>query len=158
LLHRIGAGKKLKDELSAAEALRVADEIARAGVPYVMLCGGEPLVVPHFFDVAEALGNAGVALKIETNGQRFDGGVAARTRAPADSLRAGKHRRRHAGDLWRQRPAASLAKVHAACRAVREAGMPLEVTFAPTRLNLHEAERVIERARGLGAFRFNTGG
>ena len=34
---------------------------------------------------------------------------------------------------------------------------PLEITFAPTRLNIHEAEDVIERARSLGAFRFNTG-
>jgi MoaA/NifB/PqqE/SkfB family radical SAM enzyme len=57
----------------------------------------------------------------------------------------------------RQRPAASLAKAHAACRAVHDAGMPLEVTFAPTRLNLHEARLVVERARSLGAFRFNTG-
>jgi len=35
--------------------------------------------------------------------------------------------------------------------------MPLEITFAPTRINLHEAEQVIERAHSLGAFRFNTG-
>jgi MoaA/NifB/PqqE/SkfB family radical SAM enzyme len=35
--------------------------------------------------------------------------------------------------------------------------MPLEITFAPTRLNIHEAESVIERARVFGAFRFNTG-
>ena len=35
--------------------------------------------------------------------------------------------------------------------------MPLEITFAPTRLNLHEAEAVIELAADLGAFRFNTG-
>ena len=37
------------------------------------------------------------------------------------------------------------------------AGLPLEVTFAPTRLNIHELPAVIERARALGAFRFNTG-
>ena len=57
----------------------------------------------------------------------------------------------------RQRPGGSLARAHAACRAVRDAGLPLEVTFAPTRLNIHEAEQVIARARSLGAFRFNTG-
>ena len=150
-------GKKLKDELDESEALRVAGEIARVGVPYVMLCGGEPLVVPHFFAVAEALGEAGVALKIETNGQRFDATIARRlSRLPIRSVQVSLD-----GDTQetyaRQRPGASLAKVHAACRVVREAGMPLEVTFAPTRLNLHEAEQVIERARDLGAFRFNTG-
>jgi MoaA/NifB/PqqE/SkfB family radical SAM enzyme len=56
-----------------------------------------------------------------------------------------------------QRAGGSLAKAHAACRAVRAAGLPLEVTFAPTRLNIHEAEAVIDQAQALGAFRFNTG-
>src|SRR6476469_10904576 len=71
-------GKRLRDELDSREAMRVVDEHERNDVPYVMLCGGEPLVVPHFFAIAEALGNAGVQLKIETNGQRFDAGIAER--------------------------------------------------------------------------------
>jgi MoaA/NifB/PqqE/SkfB family radical SAM enzyme len=150
-------GKRLPDELSHDEALAVADGIIAAGVPYVMLCGGEPLVVPHFFAIAETLGAAGVHLKIETNGQRFDATVAARLAAlPIRSIQVSLD-----GDTeavyGRQRPGGSLAKAHAACRAVRAAGLPLEVTFAPTRINIHEAEDVIERARDLGAFRFNTG-
>ena len=150
-------GKKLSDELDAREAMHVADEIVRSAIPYVMLCGGEPLVVPHFFELAEALGRAGVQLKIETNGQRFDAGVAERlARLPIRSVQVSLD-----GDTQetyeRQRPGASLAKAHAACRAVRDAAMPLEITFAPTRINIHEAELVIERARALGAFRFNTG-
>ena len=43
-----------------------------------MLCGGEPLIVPHFFAIAETLGKAGIQLKIETNGQRFDARAAER--------------------------------------------------------------------------------
>ncbi len=62
----------LPDELNAEEALRVAEDLIRNDVPYVMLCGGEPLVVPHFMALAEKLGSAGVQLKIETNGQRLD--------------------------------------------------------------------------------------
>jgi len=150
-------GKRLPDELSAQEAMLVAAEIIRNEVPYVMLCGGEPLVVPHFFQVAEALGAAGVRLKIETNGQKFDARVAERlARLPIRSIQISLD-----GDSQevyeRQRPGGSLAKAHAACRAVREAGLPLEVTFAPTRINLHEAGAVIRRAHEIGAFRFNTG-
>jgi MoaA/NifB/PqqE/SkfB family radical SAM enzyme len=150
-------GKRLPDELNADEAMQVVAELIRNEVPYVMLCGGEPLVVPHFFSLAEALGAAGVRLKIETNGQRFDSGVAARlARLPIRSIQVSLD-----GDSQevyeRQRPGGSLAKAHAACRAAREAGLPLEITFAPTRLNLHEAGAVIQRARALGAFRFNTG-
>ena len=150
-------GKRLPDELTREEAVRVARDIARSGVPYVMLAGGEPLVSPHFFDVAEALGEAGVQLKIETNGQRFDAAIARRlARLPIRSIQVSLD-----GDTQetyaRQRPGGSLAKAHAACEAVRAENLALEITFAPTRLNLHEAEAVVARARALGAFRFNTG-
>lgn len=150
-------GKALTDELDRDEALRLADEIVAAQVPYVMLCGGEPMVVPHALEIAERLGAAGTQLKIETNGQRFDAETAAilarlPVRSVQISLDAGRPE-----TYARQRPGASLAKVHAACRAVREAGLPLEVTFAPTRLNIEELPAVIERARAIGAFRLNTG-
>ena len=150
-------GKRLHDELTSEEALRLAADIVRNEVPYVMLCGGEPLVSPHFFTLAEVLGNADVQLKIETNGQRFDANSAERlARLPIRSIQISLD-----GDTQavyeRQRPGGSLAKAHAACHAVREAGLPLEITFAPTRINIHEAGAVIARARQLGAFRFNTG-
>jgi MoaA/NifB/PqqE/SkfB family radical SAM enzyme len=139
------------------QAMAFAAEIVKAEVPYVMLCGGEPLTVRHFTDVAEYLGQAGVMLKIETNGQLFDDALARRlAKLPIRSIQISLD-----GDTQavygRQRPGASLAKTHDACRAVRDAGLPLEVTFAPTQVNIHEVEAVIERARSLGAFRFNTG-
>jgi MoaA/NifB/PqqE/SkfB family radical SAM enzyme len=150
-------GKRLPDELDREEAMKVVGEIVRNEVPYVMLCGGEPLVAPHFFELAEALGAAGIQLKIETNGQRFDDQAARRlAHLPVRSIQVSLD-----GDTQevygRQRPGGSLARAHAACRAVRAAGLPLEVTFAPTRINLHEAPAVIRRARELGAFRFNSG-
>src|SRR5689334_8406107 len=65
-------GKRLPDELNLEETMKVAREIVRNEVPYVMLCGGEPLVAPHLFELAEALGAAGIRLKIEANGQGLD--------------------------------------------------------------------------------------
>lgn len=150
-------GKRLPDELAPDEARRIAREIAAAAVPYVMLAGGEPMVSPSFWDVAETLGDAGVNLKIETNGQKVDAAVASRLASlPIRSVQVSLD-----GDAEstyaRQRPGGSLARAHAACEAVVAAGLPLEITFAPTRFNIHEAAAVIERARRLGAFRFNTG-
>jgi len=150
-------GKRLRDELDADAAMRVAAQIIANDVPYVMLCGGEPLVVPHFLSIAESLGRAGIDLKIETNGQKLDGAIVERlARLPIRSIQISLD-----GDTeavyQRQRPGASLAAAHAACIAVRDAGLPLEVTFAPTRHNIHEAAPVLARARALGAFRFNTG-
>jgi MoaA/NifB/PqqE/SkfB family radical SAM enzyme len=150
-------GKRLADELDERQALALARELVSNEVPYVMLCGGEPLVVPHFFVLAEALGEAGVQLKIETNGQRLDAAAVKRlARLPIRSVQISVD-----GDTeevyGRQRPGGSLAKAHEACRLVRAAGLPLEITFAPTRINIHELRAVVGRARALGAFRFNTG-
>ena len=122
-----------------------------------MLCGGEPLVVPHFLALAEELGRAGVQLKIETNGQRFDAAVAERlARLPIRSVQISLD-----GDTEDdlRAPAGRRVAGGGARRLPRRArgGLPLEITFAPTRINLHEAGQVIERARSLGAFRFNTG-
>lgn len=150
-------GKRLADELSADEALRLAEEIITAEVPYVMLCGGEPLIVPHFLDLAQRLGGAGIQLKVETNGQRLDAALAERlARLPVRSVQVSLDA--DTPETYaRQRPGGSLEKAYAACRAVRAAGLPLEITFAPTRLNIHETRAVIDRAVSLGAFRLNTG-
>ena len=150
-------GKRLADELTADEAIALAADIVRSDVPYVMLCGGEPLTVPHFFAVAETLGDGGTMLKIETNAQTLDEAAVRRlARLPIRSIQVSLD-----GDTQdvyaRQRPGASLARAHDACRMIREAGLPLEITFAPTRHNIHQAEAVIARAQALGAFRFNTG-
>src|SRR5262249_4642961 len=120
-------GKRLPDELDRDEAMRLVSEIVRREVPYVMLCGGEPLVAPHFCELAEALGTAGIQLKVETNGQRFGEEAARRlARLPVRSIQVSLD-----GDTQevyeRQRPGGSLAKAHAACRAVHEAGLPLEI-------------------------------
>lgn len=150
-------GRRMPGELSRCEAMALASQILQGGVPYVMLVGGEPTIVPHFLEVAERLGQGGVQLKIETNGQTFTKELAASlARLPVRSLQVSLD-----GDTQavyaKQRPGGSLEKAHAACRLAVEARLPLEITFAPTRINIHEAEAVIDRAAGLGAFRFNTG-
>lgn len=150
-------GKTLPNELSTEEAIRLAEEIIRTKVGYVMLCGGEPLRASYFLAVATMLGEAGIQLKIETNGQMLDDVTIRRlARLPIRSIQISLDA--DTEDIYRrQRPGSSLAKAHAACRAVRAAGLPLEVTFAPTRLNIEQIDAVIERSRTLGAFRFNTG-
>ena len=147
-------GKALPHELSRERALSLCGEIAAAGVPYAMIVGGEPTLVPHFAAVCRALSDGGVLLKIESNGMAFDAsalkGLAVRSvQISIDGATPSV--------FAAQRPGGDLATVLASCRAVRAAGLPLEITFAPSRLNIHEAEAVIALAVELGAFRFNTG-
>lgn len=150
-------GRPAPNELSREEALTLARQVVEAQVPYVMLCGGEPLIVSWFWEAAELLGKGGVELKIESNGQLLDAAAAARlAKLPIRSVQISLD-----GDTQavyaKQRPGGDLAKAHSACRAVAQAGLPLEVTFAPTTVNIHEASAVARRALELGAFRFNTG-
>ena len=150
-------GRAMPGELDRAQALELVRQISQADVPYVMLCGGEPTIVPHFLEVAEILGKAGVYLKIETNGQKFDEALGRRLSAlPIRSIQVsldGATQEVYA----KMRPGASLESAASAARLAVKLGMPLEVTFAPTRLNIHEAEQVIDLVASLGAFRFNTG-
>lgn len=147
-------GKALPNELSRERALKLAREIVAAGVPYAMIVGGEPTLVPHFAEVCRVLSDGGVLLKIETNGMAFDPSVlkGLAVRSVQISL-DGATQETYA----KQRPGGDLGRVLAACRATVAAGLPLEVTFAPTKLNIHEAKAVLDLAVSVGAFRFNTG-
>jgi MoaA/NifB/PqqE/SkfB family radical SAM enzyme len=147
-------GKALPGELARERALSLCGEIAAAGVPYAMIVGGEPTLVPHFLDVCRTLSDGGVLLKIETNGQDFDPrplkGLGIRSiQISLDGATQGVYAK--------QRINGSLDKAIAACKATVEADLPLEITFAPTKLNIHEAEAAIDLAVSIGAFRFNTG-
>ena len=147
-------GKALPRELPRERALSLCREISAAGVPYAMIVGGEPTLVPHFAEVCRMLSDGGVLLKVETNGMDFD--VAALKGLGVRSVQISLDGA--APETFaKQRPGGDLARVLASCRAVRAAGLPLEITFAPTRLNIEEAEAVIALAVELGAFRFNTG-
>ena len=150
-------GRALPGELDRGQALGLVKQIIDLQVPYVMLVGGEPTLVSHFYEVAEALGRGEVFLKIETNGQTFGDAEAARlAKLPIRSIQISLDGASQAV-YGKMRPGGALDKALAACRAVVKAGLPLEVTFAPARFNLHEAEAVIDLAAQLGAFRFNTG-
>jgi MoaA/NifB/PqqE/SkfB family radical SAM enzyme len=148
-------GRALPHELTAVQAEGLVAQIVEAQVPYVMVVGGEPTIVPHFWQVMEGLGKGGVFLKLETNGQRpLD---TERLKAlPIRSVQVSIDGATQAV-YGKMRPGGDLAKALEACASVARAGLPLEITFAPARLNLHEAEAVIDLAARVGAFRFNTG-
>ncbi len=147
-------GKALKGELTVDEAVRLSDQIVAAGVPYAMIVGGEPTLVPHFAKICKILSDGGVLLKIETNGNNFN--VASLKGLGIRSVQISLDGASQAV-YGRQRINGNLERAVAACRETVAAGLPLEITFAPTRLNIFEAEAVIDLAASLGAFRFNTG-
>ncbi len=134
-------------------------QIVRCEVPYVMLCGGEPLVVPHFFALAESARasaacssrsrpTASASMPRSPNGSRacrFGRCRSASTATPRTSTQ-------------RQRPGGSLAE--GAC------GVPRGARGRPAAGDHVRADAPQHRTRpsasssgraAFGAFRFNTG-
>lgn len=152
-----GPDKTWSDELSRDEALTIARHIAASEIPYVAFGGGEPLGVPHCWEVFEVLSNAGVALKLETDGRHLDDAAADRlvrlapqcVQISVDGATAATH------EL--ARPGSSFAKTMAAIERLTARGYAPQLVFVPSRLNIHEAARTYDLAVALGCQAFVTG-
>ena len=119
--------------------------------------GGEPLGVSHCWDVFELLANAGVTLKLETDGRHIDAAAADRLAAlpvecvqiSVDGATAATHER--------SRPGSSFAAAIAGIRRLEERGQAPQMVFVPNRFNIHEAVSAYDLAVTLGCEAFVTG-
>lgn len=62
------AGRDRRGELTTEEIMYALNQLAEAGVLFLTLSGGEPLVRTDFFDIAGEAGQLDFALRIFTNG------------------------------------------------------------------------------------------
>ena len=60
--------KQYENELTTEEALKFIDECADFKVPTILFSGGEPLIRPDFFTLAEHAAKMGVRPTLSTNG------------------------------------------------------------------------------------------
>ncbi len=65
-------------ELTWEQCVSVIDDLADYGVPALLLSGGEPLIHPRFFDIAEYAHSRGLRLTLSTNGTLINTNTAAR--------------------------------------------------------------------------------
>lgn len=152
-----GPDRAWADELGRGEALALARRIVALGIPYLAFGGGEPLGVPHCWELFETLAAGGVALKLETDGTRIDEQAADRLAALAfdcvqisvDGATAATHDR--------LRPGSSFADATAAIRRLVARGVAPQFVFVPNRLNIHELGAAYDLAVQLGCEAFVTG-
>ena len=152
-----GPDREWRDELTRDESLKLAREIAEAGIPYVAFGGGEPLGVAHAWEIFEVLAAAGVSIKLETEGSYIDDEAADRLAAlpvqciqiSVDGATAATHEK--------MRPGASFASATAALRRLAARGCKPQMVFVPTRLNLGEMAAAYDLAGELGCDLFVTG-
>lgn len=152
-----GPGKAFKDELTKDQVFDVLRQMVEAQVPYMSFSGGEPMVHPHFFEMVEYVCSNGVQLKVETNGHFLskencrrlkDLGVKAVQVSMDGGSRETFNRMRVHGDF---------DKMVEGVRNLREAGVPIEINYSPTKFNTHEIGKAVDLAWELGAYSFYTG-
>jgi GeoRSP system radical SAM/SPASM protein len=138
--------------LSLDRALRVVDELARCRVAFVNFGGGEPLVVPHLFEVARNAVARGLRVSMNTNGWLLDAESAKRIRdagftsvgVSLDGAAADVH------DSFRNR-AGSFVRALAALEFLDRAGVASTVSTVVFRGNVESYREIVEIAAARGA-------
>ena len=143
------AGPVRPRELTTAEALHLADELAALPATEVTLMGGELFLHPDWVAVAERLRAGGVQLVVFTNGTLLDAGRIAQLRAleprtvgtSLDGGCAAVH-----DDIRGQ--AGAWERTLAAMDTLQEAGLRVAVITTLTRRNLYELPAIARLLAG----------
>jgi len=136
--------------LSRAERLRVVEEALAAGIEEALLTGGEPLLAPDLWPVAERLRAGGARLMLATNGMRLVrharevGALFAEVYVSLDGATPSTH-----DGL---RGVSAFAQLAAGVAALRACAPGVRITARSTlhARNLHELEAMVEATRRLG--------
>ncbi len=136
--------KKFEGELTTEEAKKFIDELAEFHVPVLLFSGGEPLIRPDFFELAEYAGKKGIRPTISTNGTLIDKETAQRIKnlgvgyvgISLDGLREDN-------DNFRKHPGA----FDAALRGIRnclEIDQRVGLRFTINRHNIHALNDILD--------------
>ena len=141
------------DELDTVEARALLDDLAGYKVPAVLFSGGEPLMRPDVFELAEHAGARGLRIVLSTNGTLIRRDVAIRLKAARFSyIGVSLDGQREVHDRMRRKPGAfDLAlKGIEKCRA---AGLKVGLRVTLTRSNFQQAPQILDLAERLGVRR-----
>lgn len=140
------------DELSAEEAKRLLDDIAKWGIKLLIFDGGEPLYRDDFFDIATYAAQKGLRVVIGSNGTLIDTGVAERLQSSGimavqisiDGAKALTHD-------WFRGVDGSFDKALEGAKACKEVGLPFQFGMTIRRGTLDEMPDMLKLAVDCGA-------
>ena len=142
--YSISADTDFPGELTTAEVFAVMDDLKAFGVPVLILSGGEPLLRPDLYAIAERAKNRGFYLGLSTNGTLIDesniGCIAA---VGFDYLGISLDGIEDTHDRFRRLPGAYRRSLRALCHA-RDAGIKVGVRFTLTQDNRHDLPGLLE--------------
>jgi len=146
------ADRLVPEDLSTSESKQLIDQIVAFCNPILVLSGGEPLIRPDIFEIAEYAVAKGLRVALATNGTLIDEHVAQRIvdagiRRVAVSL-DGATAETH--DLFRALPGC-FAQSLEGIGHLRRQGMSVQINTTVARHNIDELPQILSLARSLGA-------
>jgi putative heme d1 biosynthesis radical SAM protein NirJ2 len=146
------AGDRLEDELTTREGMHLIDEIKAAGFHMMILSGGEPLMRPDIFDLAQHAVSRGLRTVMGTNGTLITPEVAGRLKSAGLSACAVSLDSIHAeeNDRFRKMPRAFELAVQG-MQHLKEAGIPFQINTTVMDWNVGQLEALSDKAVELGA-------
>lgn len=150
------AQKKMRDELNLQERIRVVDQLDANDIAFLAFSGGEPLMDPDFWKVAEYADKKNIYLSVATNGTLITKEVAQRLRDTGiryveislDSAHPEFHDRfRGIPGLWRK-------TIEGIKNCVEVEGLSVGLAPTITKRNFNELEELIALSKELGVDRF----
>jgi heme d1 biosynthesis radical SAM protein NirJ len=143
-----------KGELSTAEAMTVLDQLRAAKVPALILSGGEPLLRPDLFEIAERAKALGFHLSLSSNGTLLTADHARRlARIGFDYVGVSLDGLQATHDLFRRHEHA-FGDALAGIRHARDAGLRVGVRLTLTEANAAEMPAVVELTESEGLDKF----
>jgi AdoMet-dependent heme synthase len=145
-----------KGELSLDEIKRVIDNVAANFKPIMILTGGEPLLRPDIYEIAQycteqglrpVLATCGTTLTVEVATKLKESGVE-RISVSIDGPNAEAH------DNFRGVPGAFEGSMRG-LKAANEAGLEFQINTTVTKINMDDVEEILNLAVSLGAVAFH---
>ncbi|HIE16885.1 MAG TPA: radical SAM protein [Dehalococcoidia bacterium] len=142
--------------LSTQESFRLVDEILEVGKPVLILTGGEPLLHPDLFQIAEYAVSKGLRVVLGTNGTLITETIARKLKEipvsrvavsidfPTPQLQ----------DRFRGKTGAFQAAMAGIANA-QQAGIEVQINSTITRLNVRYLDKLLDLALKVGAVAFH---
>jgi heme b synthase len=143
-------------ELTTAECFSLIDDILEVGSPILILTGGEPLLRPDFFHIAEYATARGLRVVAGTNGTLITEDIAAKmTEVPISRLGISLD---FPTPELQDRFRGTAGAFDAALKGIENArryGIEVQINSTITKLNVHYMEDILALALKLGAIAFH---
>jgi heme d1 biosynthesis radical SAM protein NirJ len=152
--YALSADHHYPGELSTDEVFHVMDELRSYRVPVLILSGGEPLLRPDLFDIAQHARDKGFYVALSTNGTLIDAPMAERiAQMGFDYVGISLDGLRETHDRFRRLDGAFDASLQA-LRLLRQHGVKLGLRYTMTAMNAHDLPALLHLMRDEGISKF----